>query len=158
MNPADPLPIRTAGAEDRAWCADLMVRSEPWITLKRTRPEAVKILNSAAKECYVAVEDDTRLGFVLLDMGGGLPGYIQSVCVEPELRGRRIGTRLILFAEDRILRDAHNVFMCVSSFNTDAQRLYSRLGYARVGELHDYLVEGASEILLRKTRGPIAAR
>jgi ribosomal-protein-alanine N-acetyltransferase len=66
------------------------------------------------------------------------------------LRRRRIGTRLILFAEERILRDAHNVFMCVSSFNTDAQRLYSRIGYARIGEVQDYLVEGASEILLRK--------
>jgi hypothetical protein len=86
MNPADPLPIRTADADDRAWCADLMVRTEPWITRKRT-PDAVKILSSTVKECYVAVENDTPLEFVLLDMGGGLPGYIQNVCVEPDCAG-----------------------------------------------------------------------
>ena len=45
--------------------------------------------------------------------------------------------------------------MCVSSFNTDAQRLYKRLGYQIVGELEDYIIPGASEILLRKTTGPL---
>jgi ribosomal protein S18 acetylase RimI-like enzyme len=45
--------------------------------------------------------------------------------------------------------------MCVSSFNTDAQRLYERLGYQRIGELTDYIVAGQSEILLRKTIGPL---
>ena len=48
------------------------------------------------------------------------------------------------------------MFMCVSSFNQDARRLYERLGYHEVGELTNYIVEGHSEILLRKTRGPLA--
>jgi hypothetical protein len=32
---------------------------------------------------------------------------------------------------------------------------YERQGYNVVGELTDYIVEGCSEILLRKTRGPL---
>jgi [ribosomal protein S18]-alanine N-acetyltransferase len=44
----------------------------------------------------------------------------------------------------------------VSSFNQGARRLYERLGYNVVGELTDYIVEGHSEILLRKTVGPMA--
>lgn len=55
-----------------------------------------------------------------------------------------------------ILRESPNVFMCVSSFNQDARRLYQRLGYQVVGELTDYIVRGHSEILLRKTVGPVA--
>jgi ribosomal protein S18 acetylase RimI-like enzyme len=47
--------------------------------------------------------------------------------------------------------------MCVSSFNDGALRLYQRLGYQKVGELPDYIVAGHSEILLRKTIGPLAA-
>jgi ribosomal protein S18 acetylase RimI-like enzyme len=43
----------------------------------------------------------------------------------------------------------------VSSFNHGARRLYERLGYREVGELANYIVEGYSEILLRKTRGPL---
>ena len=46
--------------------------------------------------------------------------------------------------------------MCVSSFNTEAQKLYLRLGYEIVGELKDYIVAGYSEILLRKTIGPLS--
>jgi ribosomal protein S18 acetylase RimI-like enzyme len=47
--------------------------------------------------------------------------------------------------------------MCVSSFNVDAKRLYERLGYKVVGELTDYIVRGHSELLLRKTVGPMTA-
>jgi ribosomal-protein-alanine N-acetyltransferase len=42
------------------------------------------------------------------------------------------------------------------SFNDAARRLYDRLGYRVVGELTDYLVQGHSEVLLRKTVGPIS--
>jgi ribosomal protein S18 acetylase RimI-like enzyme len=42
------------------------------------------------------------------------------------------------------------MFLCVSSFNDGARRLYERLGYIRVGQLPDYIVDGASEILMHK--------
>jgi ribosomal protein S18 acetylase RimI-like enzyme len=48
-----------------------------------------------------------------------------------------------------------NVFICASSFNPRAVKLYKSLGYELVGELKDYAVAGHSEILLRKTIGPI---
>jgi ribosomal protein S18 acetylase RimI-like enzyme len=66
-----------------------------------------------------------------------------------------LGSRLLEFAEERIRRVSPNIFMCVSSFNVGARRLYERHGYRVVGELTDYLVQGHSEILLRKTFGPI---
>ena len=89
-------------------------------------------------------------------MNGPFPGYIQSIGVAPDARGRGVGSRIIAWAEERIFRESPNVFMCVSSFNHGARRLYQRLGYTIVGELPDYIVQGQSEILLRKTRGPLA--
>ena len=71
-------------------------------------------------------------------------------------RGRGLGSALIAFAERRILRDKPNVFICVSSFNARARRLYERMGYEVVGELKDFVVRGHSEFLLRKTTGPLA--
>jgi len=47
------------------------------------------------------------------------------------------------------------MFICVSSFNPGAQRFYRNLGYEVVGELKDFLVNGHSEILLRKTIGSL---
>jgi [ribosomal protein S18]-alanine N-acetyltransferase len=45
------------------------------------------------------------------------------------------------------------VFICVSSFNPGARRLYERLGFELVGTLRELLVPGHDELLLRKTKG-----
>lgn len=67
-----------------------------------------------------------------------------------------MGTALLSWAERRIHRESPNVFLCVSSFNVAAQRLYERLGYETVGRFADFIVQGHDELLLRKTRGPWA--
>jgi ribosomal-protein-alanine N-acetyltransferase len=145
------------GAQEVETCALMMSESEPWKTLGRDYNASVATLSDPSKEAYVAVQGDEIAGFVILNMQGPFVGYIQTLCVAPELRGQGTGSILLQFAEERIFRDSPNVFMCVSSFNKDAQRLYERLGYQVVGELTDYIVAGHSEILLRKTAGPISA-
>jgi [ribosomal protein S18]-alanine N-acetyltransferase len=60
---------------------------------------------------------------------------------------------LIGWAEQRIARESPNVFLCVSSFNVAARRLYERLGYELVGRLDGFIVREHDELLLRKTRG-----
>ena len=52
-----------------------------------------------------------------------------------------------------IFRDSPNVFICVSSFNAGARRLYERLGFELVGTLRELHVPGHDELLLRKTTG-----
>ena len=140
---------------DRQRCARVMSSSEPWVTLGRTYEASYELLGDAAREVYVAKSGGDLAGFIILLMQGALVGYIQTVCVAPEHRNRGVGGRLIAFAEERIFRESPNVFMCVSSFNTEAQRLYLRLGYELVGEFKDYIVRGHSELLLRKMRGPL---
>lgn len=149
--------IRKPQSVDEAQkCAHLMAQSEPWITLHRTYDDSLKILSDPSREVYVAVRNDELIGFIILNMNGAFIGYIQTVCIAPEWRGRGIGSLLLKFAEERIFGETPNVFMCVSSFNTEAQKLYLRLGYEIVGELKDYIVSGHSEILLRKTMAPLA--
>ena len=130
-----------------------MVTSEPWITLQRTQVRALAIVLDPTREVFVATHGDEPVGFLILCMQGAFIGYVQTLCIAPECRGRGFGSRLLGFAESRILRDSPNVFMCVSSFNTEARRLYERLGYEVVGELTSYLVPEHAEILLRKTTG-----
>jgi ribosomal protein S18 acetylase RimI-like enzyme len=137
-------------------CALLMSTSEPWITLGRTYDQATKILTSPTREVYVCVLDDRPVGFIVLIMSGALVGFVQTLAVEPAVRGRGIGEMLMRFAEERILRDSPNVFLSVSSFNERAKRFYERLGYEVVGELRDMIIPGHSEILMRKSTGPIS--
>jgi ribosomal protein S18 acetylase RimI-like enzyme len=95
-------------------------------------------------------------GLVVLDMRGLLSGYIQILCVRPGRRASGLGSALIRWAENRIFRDSPNAFICVSSFNAGARRLYERLGFEPVGVLRELIVPGHDELLLRKTRGPWA--
>jgi ribosomal protein S18 acetylase RimI-like enzyme len=136
-------------------CAQMMSDSDPWRTLGRDVATSRGAIFSPEKETYLAVVDGMLAGFITLNMHGAFVGYIQSICVAPTGRGQGVGTALIAYAETRIFRDSPNVFMCVSDFNPDAQRLYERLGYQVIGELRDYLVPGHAEILLRKTIGPL---
>jgi len=153
----DGLEIRpiAGDAEVRA-CAEMMSSSEPWLTLERTCDQAVRILTSPTREVYVGVAGGELVGFVVLIMRGAFFGFVQTLAVWAEWRGRGIGAALMSFAEERILRDTPNVFLCVSSFNDGAQRFYRHLGYEAVGELRDLIVPGHSEILMRKSTGPLS--
>jgi ribosomal protein S18 acetylase RimI-like enzyme len=141
-------------AEARA-CARLMATSEPWITLGRSFETSLGIVQDPTREVYIARDETGIAGFLILCLTGAFVGYIQTVCIDSRCRAQGLGSRLMEFAEQRILQVSPNVFMCVSSFNHDARRLYERLGYQVVGELTDYLVHGHSEILLRKSIGPL---
>lgn len=145
-------PLRPA--EEAGTAADMIASSEPWITLRRDRDACLRILLDPTREVYAALAGGELVGVLILHLAGLLNGYIQTVVVRPDWRGRGLGTRLIRFAEERIFSQSPNVFLCVSSFNTRAQRLYARLGYTKVGELKDYTIRGHDEYLLRKTRGP----
>lgn len=143
-----------AGDDEAAQCAHVMASTDPWLTLGRDYEASLRIVNDPSREVYVARDESGIAGFLILCMVGAFVGYIQTVVVAPDRQGKGIGTQLVAFAEDRIFRQSPNVFLCVSSFNAGARRLYERVGYQYVGELSDYIVRGHAELLFRKTRGP----
>jgi [ribosomal protein S18]-alanine N-acetyltransferase len=145
---------RLAASTEAEECARVMSCSEPWLTLGRSYQASLRMVQDPTREVYLARDRHGLAGFLILCMTGAFVGYIQTVCIQPDRRGHGLGSRLIEFAEGRILKESPNIFMCVSSFNHGARRLYQRLGYQVVGELTDYLVAGYSEILLRKTDQP----
>ncbi len=148
--------IAPLGGKDEARaCARLKASSDPWLTLGRPEPACLRAIQDPTREVFVASRAGEVAGFLILCLTGAFVGYIQTVCVAPQLRNQALGTELICFAEERISQRFPNVFMCVSSFNTQARALYQRLVYEVVGELRDYIVPGHAERLLRKTAGPL---
>ena len=142
--------------EEAEICARMMSGSEPYITLRRDYEASLKLISDTLREVYVARSGSELIGFIIVVMKGALIGYIQSICTAAEWRGRGVGSELMDFAEKKILFEAPNVFLMVSSFNNGARRLYERRGYKVVGELKDFIVSGYSEIIMRKTIGPTA--
>jgi ribosomal protein S18 acetylase RimI-like enzyme len=136
-------------------CAEMMASYEPWKTLGRGYTESLEIIKDLSREVYLAVVDGEILGFIVLELKGAFIGYIKSICVSADHRGKGVGTSLMAFAERRILSETPNVFICVSDFNTRAMNFYLERRYEVIGEIKDYIIEGSSEILLRKTTGPL---
>jgi [ribosomal protein S18]-alanine N-acetyltransferase len=150
------LTIRPLGnAAEARYCAGFIIASEPWVTLGLTSEQAMQRLTDPTREIHVAAVGEEIVGVLILFLDGALKGYIQTIGVHPDCRSRGIGRRMMEFAEQRIFHLSPNVFLCVSSFNTKAQKFYEQLGYQRVGELADFVVKGSSEFWMRKTRGPL---
>lgn len=144
----------TRDENDFRVCALMMAGTDPWVKLDMDYDQCLKAFEGDYKEIYIARYGNEPAGFVILQVCGTFSGYIQSICISEKYRGRGIGTSFIEFCEKRILRFSPNIFICVSSFNTEAIELYYRLGYKLVGELDNFLKEGFTELLLRKTAGP----
>jgi ribosomal protein S18 acetylase RimI-like enzyme len=100
---------------------------------------------------FIARVEDERVGFLILQRRGvvGSP-YLATICVDDAFRGQGIGRQLLAWTEDFFRPQARHLFLCVSSFNPRARALYERAGFSKVGELPDYFIEGASEILMHK--------
>lgn len=144
------LSIGIASVAEREWCARLMSSSEPWLTLGQdfascltgcNRPEIVVLVGRRAGELC---------GLLLLHPTGvaGSP-YIKSIATTAKVRGQGVGAALLAEAE-KWFPEARHIFLCVSSFNQRARQFYERHGYAKVGEFPDYVIAGASEILMHK--------
>ena len=141
--------MKEATEAEREWCARLMAGSEPWITLGRDLGQCRSACVRADLQLLVAHEEGVPCGFVLLHPRGvaGSP-YIASIAVDPRWRGTGVGSRMLEYVEGLV--QSRWIFLCVSSFNVAARRLYERHGYRQVGEFADYVIDGASEILMRK--------
>ncbi|MEX1248978.1 MAG: GNAT family N-acetyltransferase [Anaerolineales bacterium] len=67
---------------------------------------------------------------------GRLRAFIHSFRVRPELRGRGLGTRLMLAAEaDLLRRNFRWVYLHVARDNAAGLRLYERYGYRRISSV-----------------------
>lgn len=147
--------VRALRDTDVDVCADMMFASDPWSTLGTSRDILAGILRNPDRLRAVAERDGAIAGCIVVSTAPPLSGYVQVICVAANARGLGVGRRLMEHIEGRIFENSPNVFLFVSDFNTAARGFYERLGYRKVGELPDHLVAGRSELLMRKTRGPI---
>jgi len=147
---------KIAYEQDKIFCATQMSLSEPWITLKRSFEQSLRCIEDPLAEVYLAKGENEMVGFAIIKLRGAFTGYIQSILIFKEYQRMGYGRKFISLLEEYIFSSCPNVFICASSFNPGALKLYQELGYKIVGELTDYIVAGQSEILLRKSIAPIA--
>ena len=155
MTPHEKIIIRlTTDQQEIAVCAQMMSVTDPWITLGMNYELCLKAFEGGCKEIYVVETENVIAGFVIIQTCGTFSGYIQTICIDEPYRGRGFGKKLLQFCEERILKFSPNIFICVSSFNKGAIKLYHVFGFKLIGELENFVKEGFTELLLRKTVGP----
>lgn len=156
MSPVKTTFVESPGKADASACAGLMSAAEPWLTLGRSYQQCLSLIEDPLSDLYLARQDEKIVGFAVVKTKGPFAAYVQTLLICPEFQGTGLGTRFICFLEESLFRKHPNIFICSSSFNRGALKLYRRLGYEVIGELKDYIICGHSEILLRKTIAPIA--
>ena len=145
----------TTDPDEFEYCAKIMADSEPWITLGLTYTDCLNAFEGTCKEIVTIKKDDKIIGFAVIQTCGSFKGYIQTLAIDTAFRGHGYGTKLLQYCEEKILRYSPNVFICVSIFNKRALALYLKFGFVKVGELSNFVKEGYTELLLRKTVGAI---
>ncbi len=147
----EDLSIGEATDDEREWAARTMAGSDPWVRLGRGLETCRAVCTRPGYEMWVARGGGEPLGFALVHPRGvaGSP-YLASIAVAEAARGRGVGARLLSHVEGRFRPEARHFFLCVSSFNAGARRLYERAGYEAVGLLKDYVIDGADEVLMHK--------
>jgi len=145
---------QTTDSKDFEICAKMMSVTDPWITLQMDYVQCLMAFEGGYKEIYIIEFEKNIAGFIILQVAGTFSGYIQTICIDEAYRGKGLGKILLQYCEKRVLKFSPNLFICVSSFNKGAIRLYYEFGFKLVGELDNFVKDGFTELLLRKTVGP----
>ena len=145
----------TTNPNDFSLCAGIMSRTDPWVKLGMDHAQCLKSFEGSFREVFLLKNEYEIMGFVIMQPQGTFKGYIQTIAVDENYRGEGYGTLLLQFCEDHILQYSPNIFICVSLFNQKALQLYIKFGFELVGELKDFIKMGFTELLLRKTVGPV---
>jgi [ribosomal protein S18]-alanine N-acetyltransferase len=144
--------IEAADRLDAADCRRLVLASEPWMTLGYGEPEVQGIVRAASTDhLLLARTGDHVVGFALSAPGVLLGEYLKILAVDAAYRATGVGRALMAELERRAFQRWPNIYLCVSDFNPGGRAFYRRLGYEEVGPLHDLLLPGTGEILMRKT-------
>lgn len=128
MSPVQIIPLR-AEHLDAVLAIEQVSSPEPW-TIGIFTDE---LRGTAMRSFHVATIDGAVVGFcgLLMQM---TEGHIANIAVDPSLRGRRIGARLLLQASRvAVARSAISMTLEVRVSNLAARRLYQWFGFAPAG-------------------------
>jgi ribosomal-protein-alanine N-acetyltransferase len=137
--------------EERNIVAEMIANSEPWITLGVTFEQCLKTIHDPEYIIFIARINNLPAGAIVAHHRGVASSpYLKSVFVAKEYRSMGVGGKLMVYVENYFRKEARHIFLCVSSFNFKAIEFYKQIGYNQVGEFKDFVIDGASELLMYK--------
>ena len=115
--------------------AALRSHSDPWINRGETLEQSFEALSKLRPFVHVARLNGQVVGYVTIERDGPVQGaaYMRNIAVKPELRRRKIGTRLLEHAL-QVSRDMHRrtLALRVDPANGPAVSFYRTGGFTTV--------------------------
>lgn len=123
---------------------------DPWLTLGyKQEALAYYLLHADPALKRFCITSEQGIAGVLSVRYPWLFGpFIELLALFDGYRGRGLGRRLIEWTCSQF--ESSNIWATVSSFNQEAQKFYTRVGFEKTALLDDLIMPGWDEILLRK--------
>ena len=105
------------------------------------------------EEIYIAKDENGNIiGFMRIDDVGMFSKFpfLRLIAVKYEYRCKGFGTKLLGFYETKFKNKSDRVFLCVSSFNEKAKKLYKSVGYNEIGKIDGLYKKGKTEYIMMK--------
>jgi ribosomal protein S18 acetylase RimI-like enzyme len=117
------------------------------------RPDLYTSIADAWPDAFLVVDTGPGIGGALVAIHDGpLSGRVLMMVVEPALRGRGVGTRLMdTFTRRCLERGFRSITLEVRAGNYEAQRFYRRHKFRPVGVLARYYNDGQDGIKMERT-------
>ena len=143
------LDIHALEISDCSRAAQIVAANDLWVSRYRYPPEKAESdlkASLGAGDLILGAYNTALIGFAwILPRGafGGYP-YLRLLAIAPEAHGQGAGAQLLEAAAAR-LKGVRQFFLLVSDFNERAQRFYRRQGFAQVGTIPDFALDGVAE-------------
>ena len=117
------------------------------------RPELYTSISEAWREAFLVVDTGQAIAGALIGIHDGpLTGRVLIMVVEPALRGRGVGARLMqLFVQRCLERSFRSISLEVRASNVAAQNFYHKHGFRPVGLLPHYYNDGEDGVKMERT-------
>lgn len=145
--------LRYPEPNDAAYLGTELAKIEPWKTLNSTPDEfeAGFQSQSEASHTYAVIFEGAPVGIISVRYPWLLGPYLSFLGMIPSAQNKGLGKTLMNWLEETSkIHSARNIFVCVSSFNHDAQAFYKTCGYKQEAQLDGLIVNEHAELLLRK--------
>ena len=113
-----------------------------------------ELVNSTEAAAWIAEENGRMAGFAIVEwarQAGGTVAYLQTIEVDPEMRGRGVARELLKRGEDAAKgAGAGLIWLNVDEQNEAAIRLYQSSGYLCRGRQDGYYGRGRAALIYEK--------
>lgn len=107
------------------------------------------------QEVYIYIDEENKniVGFMRIDEIGMFSKYpfLRLISVKKEYRNKGYGAEMLKHFEYKYKNKVDRIFLCVSSFNDSAKKLYNKLGFVEIGKIDGLYKKGVVEYILMKS-------